>query len=55
MADAWAIDGHKTLITPYDSGIVLCRDQSALTAAPHMSGGYLVLRSERDGMLYTPE
>lgn len=54
-AHSWAVDGHKTLNTPYDSGIVLCRDPSALTEALHMSGSYLVKGQERDGMFYTPE
>lgn len=55
QADSWAVDGHKTLNTPYDCGIVLCRDRQALTAALHMSGSYLVPGSNRDGMFYTPE
>lgn len=54
-ADSWAVDGHKTLNTPYDSGIILCADREALTSALHMSAGYIVLSDERDGMLYTPE
>ena len=53
--DSWSVDGHKTLNTPYDCGIVLCRDREALAAALHMSGDYLVLNAERDGMFYTPE
>ena len=54
-ADSWAVDGHKTLNTPYDCGIALCRDQEALTSALHMSGSYLVLEGERNGMFYTPD
>jgi glutamate/tyrosine decarboxylase-like PLP-dependent enzyme len=54
-ASSWAVDGHKTLNTPYDCGITLCNDKEALTNALHMSGGYLVLSEERDGMFYTPE
>lgn len=54
-ADSWSVDGHKTLNTPYDSGIVLCADREALVAALHMSGSYIVLGEERDGMFYTPE
>ena len=53
--DSWAVDGHKTLNTPYDSGIVMCRDQDALVASLHMSGGYIIQGDERDGMYYTPE
>jgi glutamate/tyrosine decarboxylase-like PLP-dependent enzyme len=54
-ANSWAVDGHKTLNTPYDSGIVMCNDKEALTNALHTSGGYLVLSNDRDGMFYTPE
>ena len=53
-ANSWAVDGHKTLNTPYDSGIVLCEDKEALVSALHMSGSYLVVE-DRDGMFYTPE
>lgn len=54
-ANSWAVDGHKTLNTPYDSGIVLCEDKEAIVSALHMSAGYIILSEERDGMLYTPE
>ncbi len=54
-AHSWAVDGHKTLNTPYDCGIVLCADKEALTSALHMSAGYIVLSEDRDGMFYTPE
>ncbi len=55
-ANSLAVDGHKTLNTPYDCGIVLCNDKEALTSALHMTGSYLVLNeAARDGMFYTPE
>ncbi len=54
-ASSWAVDGHKTLNTPYDCGIVMCSDPEAMTAALHMSGSYIVESPERDGMFYTPE
>ncbi len=54
-ANSWAVDGHKTLNTPYDCGIILCSDQEAMTSAFHMSGSYIIESSERDGMFYTPE
>lgn len=54
-ASSWAVDGHKTLNTPYDCGIILCADQEAMTSALHMSGSYIIESTERDGMFYTPE
>ncbi|NNF34794.1 MAG: aspartate aminotransferase family protein [Saprospiraceae bacterium] len=55
LATSWAVDGHKTLNTPYDCGITLCADKEALTAALHMSGSYIIESKERDGMFFTPE
>ncbi len=55
LANSWAVDGHKTLNTPYDSGIVLCDDKEALTSALHSAGSYIVRSAQRDGMFYTPE
>lgn len=54
-ADSWSVDGHKTLNTPYDSGIVLCADPVALQKSLQSSGAYLVQGEERDGMVYSPE
>jgi len=54
-ADSWSVDGHKTLNTSYDSGIVLCRDKDALVSALQATGSYIMYGENRDGMLYTPE
>lgn len=54
-ASSWSCDAHKTLNTPYDCGIVFCRDKDALNSALHAAGSYLVQSGDRDGMLYTPE
>lgn len=54
-ASSWAVDGHKTLNTPYDCGIVLCADKEAITSALHVSGSYLIESAERDGMFFTPD
>ena len=54
-ANSWAVDGHKTLNTPYDNGIVFCSDKQALVSALHMEGGYIIRGEGRDGMLFTPE
>lgn len=55
LADSWATDGHKTLNTPYDSGVVMCRDRDALASALRASGSYLVISEEREGLLFTPD
>ena len=54
-ASSWAVDGHKTLNTPYDCGIILCADKEAITSALHVSGSYLIESTERDGMFFTPD
>lgn len=54
-ADSWAVDGHKTLNTPYDSGVVLCRHPQALVKAMQAKGEYIIFSEERDPMLYGPE
>ncbi len=54
-ADSWSVDGHKTLNTPYDCGIVLCNDKKAIASALQATGSYIVYGEQRDGMLYTPE
>jgi glutamate/tyrosine decarboxylase-like PLP-dependent enzyme len=54
-ADSWSVDGHKTLNTPYDSGIILCKKPEALAAAMQAVGSYILYSDNRDGMLYTPE
>ena len=55
LADSWAVDGHKTLNSPYDNGIALCRHRHALVSALQADGAYLQFSQNRDGMLYTPE
>jgi glutamate/tyrosine decarboxylase-like PLP-dependent enzyme len=54
-ASSWSVDGHKTLNTPYDCGIVLCNDKDALLSALHVTGSYLMHTTARDGYSYTPE
>lgn len=54
-ANSWSVDGHKTLNTPYDCGIVLCNDREALVSALHVTGSYLMHGENRDGYSYTPE
>ncbi|TWT96197.1 L-2,4-diaminobutyrate decarboxylase [Botrimarina colliarenosi] len=54
-ADSLTADAHKTLNTPYDNGVVLCRDRAALAEAMKFSGSYLPNDTHRNGMAYTPE
>lgn len=55
LADSWSVDAHKTLNTPYDSGISLCADPEAMVAALQNSAAYITYSEHRDGMQYTPE
>lgn len=54
-ANSFSVDGHKTLNTPYDSGVVLCNDEQALVCALQATGDYIAYSEHRDGMMYTPE
>lgn len=54
-AQSWSVDAHKTLNTPYDSGIALCNDPEAMVTAMRSSAAYFMYSDARDGMLYTPE
>jgi glutamate/tyrosine decarboxylase-like PLP-dependent enzyme len=54
-ADSWALDGHKWLNVPYDSGVALCRDPAALRAAMTTQAAYLIQGVGREPDDYTPE
>ena len=54
-ANSWAVDAHKTLNSPYDSGIIFCTDEEALTSSLHINAAYLPNENERNGMYYVPE
>jgi glutamate/tyrosine decarboxylase-like PLP-dependent enzyme len=57
-ADSWAVDGHKWLNVPYDTGFVFCADGPAHTGSMSYTAAYLegqgekALRSPSD---YVPE
>ena len=54
-ADSWALDAHKWLNVPYDSGVAICRDRDALRGATAVSAAYLVQGAEREPYEYVPE
>jgi glutamate/tyrosine decarboxylase-like PLP-dependent enzyme len=55
-ADSWAIDCHKWLNVPYDSGIVVVRNPEHLRRALSAgSAAYLKQSAEREPWQYTPD
>jgi len=54
-ADSWSVDAHKTLNSPYDCGIILCKNREALVTALQTMASYIHYSETRDGMQYTPE
>jgi glutamate/tyrosine decarboxylase-like PLP-dependent enzyme len=55
-ADSWAIDCHKWLNVPYDSGIVVVREAEHLRRALSMgNAAYLTQSAEREPWQFTPD
>ncbi|MEV6400160.1 pyridoxal-dependent decarboxylase [Streptomyces sp. NPDC051907] len=54
-ADSWATDAHKTLNVPYDCGLAVVRDPSALRAAMGLRGDYLIQHEQGDPFDKVPE
>jgi glutamate/tyrosine decarboxylase-like PLP-dependent enzyme len=54
-ADSWAIDCHKWLNVPYDSGLAVVRDPRHLQAAMAISAAYLAPSNNREPWHYVPE
>lgn len=48
-ADSWGTDAHKTLNVPYDCGIAIVRDASALRSAMGLHTSYLIQDPEGPG------
>jgi len=55
LADSWAIDCHKWLNVPYDSGVAVVRDPQHLSNALALSAAYLQTSEVRQPSHYTPE
>lgn len=54
-ADSWAVDCHKWLNVPYDSGVAFCRDPDHLRRAMSTAAAYLQTGDQREPGHYTPE
>jgi glutamate/tyrosine decarboxylase-like PLP-dependent enzyme len=54
-ADSWAIDCHKWLNVPYDSGVAVVRKPEDLHAAMALSAAYLTPGHGREPWHYVPE
>ncbi len=55
LAQSWAVDGHKTLNTPYDCGIIMCADPEALVTSLQANADYIIYTDQREPLLYGPE
>jgi glutamate/tyrosine decarboxylase-like PLP-dependent enzyme len=54
-ADSWAVDCHKWLNVPYDSGLAFVREPSHLQRAMALSAAYLPSGTIREPANFTPE
>ncbi len=54
-ANSWAIDCHKWLNVPYDSGLAVVRDPAHLLAAMSITAAYLASSHNREPSHFVPE
>jgi glutamate/tyrosine decarboxylase-like PLP-dependent enzyme len=55
-ADSWAVDAHKWLNVPHDSGMAIVADRASHLAAMKLAAAYLVAGTEqRDSSNWVPE
>ena len=54
-ADSWAVDCHKWLNVPYDSGVAVVRQPEYLRTAMTLSAAYLTPSQFREPWQYVPE
>jgi glutamate/tyrosine decarboxylase-like PLP-dependent enzyme len=54
-ADSWAVDAHKWLNVPYDSGLAIVADPAALRAAMGVRASYLPDDEGREPLDHVPE
>lgn len=55
LADSWALDCHKWLNVPYDSGLMICRDAKAAPGGLSAAAAYLIDGGGREPYYFTPE
>lgn len=53
--DSWAVDAHKWLNVPYDSGLAIVRDAEVLRSAMSLQADYLPDHEGREPFDFTPE
>jgi glutamate/tyrosine decarboxylase-like PLP-dependent enzyme len=54
-ADSWALDAHKWLNVPYDSGLAFVRQPEHLRSAMATSAAYIPQTEQREPFQHTPE